>query len=55
MGWIKTTTGEYSLAFLIIGMGLAISGLIALAMRRAVANERPAGAPSGQLIPDQVA
>jgi len=55
MGWIKTTTGEYSLALLIIGIGLAISGLIALAMRRAVANERPAGAPSGQLIPDQVA
>jgi MFS transporter, ACS family, tartrate transporter len=41
MGWIKTATGEYSLALLIIGIALAISGLIALAMRRAVANERP--------------
>ena len=56
MGWIKAATGEYSLALLIIGMALALSGLIALAMRRAVANERPlAGAPPGQLIPDQVA
>jgi ACS family tartrate transporter-like MFS transporter len=42
MGWIKTATGEYSLALLIIGIALAISGLIALAMRHAVANERPA-------------
>ena len=42
MGWIKTATGEYSLALLIIGIGLALSGLIALAMRHAVANERPA-------------
>jgi ACS family tartrate transporter-like MFS transporter len=41
MGWIKTATGEHSLALLIIGIGMAISGLIALAMRGAVANERP--------------
>ena len=47
MGWIKTATGAYSLALLIIGIGLAASGLIALAMRHAVANERPAaGAPA---------
>jgi ACS family tartrate transporter-like MFS transporter len=50
MGWIKNATGAYSLALLIIGIGLAISGLIALAMRPAVANERPtAGPPSAQL------
>jgi hypothetical protein len=55
MGWIKAATGEYSLALLTIGIGLAISGLIALAMRQAVANERPAaGASSGQLAGDQV-
>jgi D-galactonate transporter len=55
MGWIKAATGEYSLALVIIGIGLAISGLIALAMRQAVANERPAaGASSGQLAGDQV-
>jgi len=42
MGWIKNVTGTYSLAFVIIGIGLALSGLIALAMHRAVANERPA-------------
>jgi ACS family tartrate transporter-like MFS transporter len=54
MGWIKTATGEYSLALLVIGIALALSGLIALAMRRAVAHERPAaGAPPGPLIPDQ--
>ena len=41
MGWIKSATGEYSLALVIIGGGLAASGLIALAMRPAVANERP--------------
>jgi MFS transporter, ACS family, tartrate transporter len=41
MGWIKSATGEYALALLIIGGGLAVSGLIALAMRPAVANERP--------------
>jgi ACS family tartrate transporter-like MFS transporter len=44
MGWIKTATGEYSLALVIIGIGLAASGLIALALRHAVANERPATA-----------
>ena len=49
-GWIKQATGEYSLAFLIIGIGLAVSGLIALALRQAVADERPAaGVPAGQL------
>jgi sugar phosphate permease len=42
VGWIKAATGAYSLALLIIGIGLAASGLIALAMRPAVANERPA-------------
>jgi ACS family tartrate transporter-like MFS transporter len=48
MGWIKTATGTYSLALLIIGIGLGISGLIALAMRQAVADERAAaGAPAG--------
>jgi ACS family tartrate transporter-like MFS transporter len=41
MGWIKAATGAYSLALVIIGIGLAASGLIALAMRRAVAHERP--------------
>jgi D-galactonate transporter len=41
-GWIKQETGAYSLAFLIIGAGLAGSGLIALALRQAVAHERPA-------------
>jgi MFS transporter, ACS family, tartrate transporter len=47
VGWIKTATGAYSLALLIIGIGVAMSGLIALAMRQAVANERPnAAAPS---------
>jgi MFS transporter, ACS family, tartrate transporter len=39
IGWIKTATGEYSLAFLIIGIGLALSGGIALAMRGAVTSE----------------
>jgi hypothetical protein len=54
-GWIKNATGEYSLALLISGIGLAVSGLIALAMRQEVAHERPAaGAPSGQLIADQL-
>jgi ACS family tartrate transporter-like MFS transporter len=48
VGWIKTATGEYAPALLIIGVGVALSGLIALAMRPAVANERPGfGAPSG--------
>jgi MFS family permease len=48
VGWIKTVTGEYAPALLIIGVGVALSGLIALAMRPAVANERPGfGAPSG--------
>jgi D-galactonate transporter len=48
VGWIKTATGEYAPALLIIGVGVALSGLIALAMRPAVANERPgSGAPSG--------
>jgi D-galactonate transporter len=45
VGWIKAATGAYSLALLIIGIGLAASGLIALAMRPAVAGERPD--PSG--------
>jgi nitrate/nitrite transporter NarK len=42
MGWIKTATGDYSVALLIIGIGLALAGLIALAMRETVAIERPA-------------
>jgi MFS transporter, ACS family, tartrate transporter len=42
VGWIKNATGAYSFALLVIGIGLALSGLIALAMRQAVANERPA-------------
>ena len=48
MGWIKTATGEYSLGFLLIGVGLALSGGIALAMRGAVASEHaaPVEAPS---------
>jgi D-galactonate transporter len=50
VGWIKATTGAYSLAFFISGIGLALSGLIALALRHAVANERPAAAAlSGQV------
>jgi MFS transporter, ACS family, tartrate transporter len=40
-GWVKTATGGYSLAFLIIGLGLCVSGLIALASRAAVADEQP--------------
>jgi hypothetical protein len=39
MGWIKTATGEFSLGFLLIGVGLALSAGIALAMRGAVASE----------------
>jgi hypothetical protein len=50
MGWIKTATGDYSVALLIIGIGLALAGLIALTMRQAVADEHPgAGVPSGRL------
>jgi MFS transporter, ACS family, tartrate transporter len=41
VGWIKNTTEGYALALLIIGIGLAISGLIALALRDTVADERP--------------
>ena len=41
VGWIKSATGTYSLALLNIGAGLAASGLIALALRNAVAHERP--------------
>ncbi len=41
-GWIKNETGDYSLAFLVIGLGLGVSGVIALAFREAVAHERPA-------------
>ena len=44
VGWIKSATGTYSLALLIIGAGLAVSGLIALALRSAVAHERPPAA-----------
>ncbi len=55
MGWIKNATGAYSLALLGIGLALALSGLIALAMHRAVENERPAGAPPLPPIPDQIA
>jgi ACS family tartrate transporter-like MFS transporter len=40
-GWIKTVTGAYAPAFVIIGVGLGISGLIALALRHTVADERP--------------
>jgi ACS family tartrate transporter-like MFS transporter len=55
MGWIKTATGAYSLALLIIGIGLAASGLIALAMRRVVAHERlAAGAATRHPVADQV-
>jgi D-galactonate transporter len=46
VGWIKTATGTYSLALLAIGIGLAISGLIALALRHAVSDERPRVDPS---------
>jgi MFS transporter, ACS family, tartrate transporter len=42
MGWIKTATGEYSLGFLLIGVGLALFGGITLAMRDAVASEHAA-------------
>ena len=41
VGWIKSATGTYSPALLIIGAGLAVSGLIALGLRNAVARERP--------------
>ena len=44
MGWIKTATGDYSVALLIIGIGLALAGLIALTMRQAVADEHPVAA-----------
>jgi ACS family tartrate transporter-like MFS transporter len=46
VGWIKTATGTYSLALLAIGIGLAISALIALALRHAVSDERPRVDPS---------
>jgi ACS family tartrate transporter-like MFS transporter len=50
VGWIKAATGAYSLALLIIGLGVAASGLIALGLRHATANERPpSGALSGRL------
>jgi ACS family tartrate transporter-like MFS transporter len=52
VGWIKNATGGYSLALLIIGIGLAISGLIALALRDTVANERP-GAEKIPLVPGE--
>jgi MFS family permease len=39
VGWIKNETGTYAPALLIIGIGLALSGLIALTMRGAVAAE----------------
>ena len=49
MGWVKTATGDYSVALLLIGIGLALAGLIALRMRQAVADEHPVvGVPSGQ-------
>jgi ACS family tartrate transporter-like MFS transporter len=57
VGWIKTTTGAYALALLIIGIGLALSGLIALALRHVVATERPdagAWAPTGPREPGTV-
>jgi dipeptide/tripeptide permease len=45
MGWMKAATGTYSLALVIIGAGLAASGVIALALRRVVAGEHlPASA-----------
>jgi nitrate/nitrite transporter NarK len=44
MGWVKTATGDYSVALLLIGIGLALAGLIALRMRQAVADEHPAAA-----------
>jgi ACS family tartrate transporter-like MFS transporter len=50
MGWIKTATGDYSVALLTIGIGLALAGLIALTMRQAVADEHPgAGVRPGRL------
>ena len=51
MGWMRTTTGNYSPALMIIGFGLALAGLIALGMREAVADVRPAAAvPSGRRL-----
>jgi hypothetical protein len=41
MGWVKAATGAYSLALVIIGAELAISGVIAPAPRAAVGDERP--------------
>jgi hypothetical protein len=38
---VKAATGAYSLALVVIGAGLAISGVIALALRGAVEHERP--------------
>jgi ACS family tartrate transporter-like MFS transporter len=43
VGWIKTTFGSYAPALLIIAAGMAVSGTIALAVRGAVAHERPPG------------
>jgi len=51
MGWIRTSTGSYSPALLIIGIGVALAGLFALGMRRTVADERPAAeVPSGRRV-----
>jgi hypothetical protein len=47
MGWIKRSTGDYALGLLFLGLGLAISGLIALSVRRVVANERPRDSAAG--------
>jgi ACS family tartrate transporter-like MFS transporter len=47
MGWIKRATGDYALGLLFLGLGLAISGLIALWVRGVVANERPVDGKAG--------
>ncbi len=41
VGFVKARAGADSLAFLIIGLGLAVSGIITLALRHSVARERP--------------
>jgi ACS family tartrate transporter-like MFS transporter len=42
MGWLKERTGDYGLGLLVLAIGLALAGLIALALRRIAASERPA-------------
>jgi ACS family tartrate transporter-like MFS transporter len=45
-GWIKSETGDYAVAFIIIAAGLGVSALIALALRGAVAHEQPLKHPA---------